>query len=122
MSKGIVFFVCLLCVNITANFLEKKGMTMLPRITSFSQLYSLTMIRSIITNPYLVSGIALSVGGVFLWLGALSTLKLSYLSPMSGVSYLLTAIVGLLFLGEVVTTVQWVGIVVIIAGVALINL
>lgn len=115
------FWGLLMLANIVSNLLEKKGMTLLPRITSFSQLYSLKTIWSIATNPYIVLGIGISAAGIFLWLGALSSLKLSYLVPLSGLAYVLTAFVSWWLLGESISGIRWIGIGTIAFGVYLIN-
>ncbi len=96
-------------------------MTQLAGISSFKQLFSIFTIREIITNPYIVAGVSLSVLGLVLWLGALSTLKLSYLTPLTGVTYIVIALLSWLLLDEVISPIHWIGIVVIAVGVFLIN-
>jgi drug/metabolite transporter (DMT)-like permease len=118
---GIIFFVLVLIINVIAQFLEKKGMSQLGGIHSFQQLFNIHTIFSIVTNPYIISGMGFAVLGLLLWLGALSTLKLSYLVPLTGLSYVVVSIISWQFLKETITPVHWAGILVIAVGVFIIN-
>ena len=118
---GLLFFALVLILNVSAQYLEKRGLNSLEGIHSFAQLASFSTLRQLASNPYIVSGVALSVLGLALWLGALSVFKLSYLAPMAGFSYVLVALVGWLFLAEPISLTHWIGIGVIVLGVALVN-
>lgn len=119
---GILFFALVLIINVIAQCLEKKGMSQLGGIHSFQQLFNFHTIFSIATNPYIIAGVSFAVLGLFLWLGALSTLKLSYLVPLTGLSYVIVSLVSWFILHEAITPVHWVGIGIIAIGVYFVNL
>ncbi len=122
MSFGLVLFaICVVLLSV-GQLLEKAGMQQVGQINSFSQLTSLDTILRIFTNPYVLGGIALSVIGLFLWLGALSTLRVSYILPLGGgLLYILVGLLAFFILKEEITLTHWIGIGVIIAGCYLIN-
>jgi uncharacterized membrane protein len=51
----------------------------------------------------------------------LSWADLSYVLPVTSIGYVLTAVVGRIFLGEQVTPQRWLGTVLIMAGTALVG-
>jgi drug/metabolite transporter (DMT)-like permease len=118
---GLVFYAGVLILNVLTQFLEKKGMSYLPSVKSLKQLLDLDTLVKMVTNPYIVTGVVLSVVSLVLWLGALSTLKVSYLVPLTGVTYIVVALIGQICLGETITATRWYGITVIALGVFLIN-
>jgi drug/metabolite transporter (DMT)-like permease len=86
------------------------------RLVSFSRL---AYMRAVF-NPWVALGISLLV----LWLFSHATLSswtdLSYVLPGTSISYVLTALAGKLFLHEEITRARWAGILLIVAGVALV--
>lgn len=79
-----------------------------------------SIIMRIATNPMIVVGLAIYMGGVFFWLLALNRLQLSYLYPFASLSYVLITIAAAVFLKEQVPSLRWAGLVVICVGVALV--
>lgn len=79
-----------------------------------------SIIMKIATNPMIVVGLAIYMGGVFFWLLALNRLQLSYLYPFASLSYVLITIAAAVFLHEQIPSLRWVGLVVICVGVALV--
>ena len=65
----------------------------------------------------------LSYGLSFLiWMRILTQYDLSYARPMVGLGYVLTVVMAMLFLGEKVTLVRWIGILLTVAGIVVLNL
>ena len=77
-------------------------------------------LRTIVTSPYIIMGFAFYGLSSFLWLDVLSKLEISYAFPLVSLTYVLTLFVGGVFFGEVITWVRVLGVLVIIAGVALV--
>ncbi len=99
----------------------KHAMSNMDRINSFDDLLQPKSILSIITDKYILVGLILYASSTFLWLGALSTLDVSFMYPMLSLGYVITAILAFVFLGENVPMVRWVGIALVVAGCFLIT-
>ncbi|VVB63578.1 4-amino-4-deoxy-L-arabinose-phosphoundecaprenol flippase subunit ArnF [uncultured archaeon] len=94
----------------------KEGMSNLGRINGIGDLLQVKTVWDIFTNKYIILGIFLYAISVFLWLGAMSTLDISFMYPLLSLGYIVTAILAFVFLSENITLLRWAGIVVIIAG------
>jgi drug/metabolite transporter (DMT)-like permease len=99
----------------------KTGMSEMSRINGMGDLLQLKTAWDIFTNKYIIIGIFLYAISVFLWLGAMSTLDVSFMYPLLSLGYVLTAILAFIFIGENVTLIRWAGIVLVIAGCILIT-
>jgi multidrug transporter EmrE-like cation transporter len=108
----------LICVfaGAAGQILWKEGMSDLGRINGIGDLLQVKTVWDIFTNKYIILGIILYAMSVFLWLGAMSTLDVSFMYPLLSLGYIVTAILALVFIGENITLLRWAGIVVIIAG------
>ena len=100
----------------TGQFMMKSGMTQVGEIGGVGKLLSLNTAFHMFTNPYVLGGLLIYAIAAFLWLGALSTLNVSYMYPLLSLGYVLAAILGMIFLKEDITLVRWVGIVVVVVG------
>jgi drug/metabolite transporter (DMT)-like permease len=94
----------------------KEGMSGLGRINGTGDLLQLKTVWDIFTNKFILLGLILYAVSVFLWLGAMSTLDVSFMYPLLSLGYIVTAILAFVFIGENITLLRWAGIVVIIAG------
>ena len=121
MTFGLMLFAICIILQPVAQILEKQGMKQIGPITSLGQLFNLLTAWKLVTNPYIVCGLALAALGFFLWLGALSTLNVSYIFPFGSITYIILAVLAVSFLQEDITATRWVGIVVIVLGCYLIN-
>jgi transporter family protein len=65
-------------------------------------------LRAVI-NPWVVLGVALLIAFFLVYLAALSWLELSYVLPMTASSYVLTALLAWLMLGEAISVTRWAG-------------
>jgi drug/metabolite transporter (DMT)-like permease len=118
---GYVFFALTVILHPIGQILEKAGMNQIGGITSFKHLFSLETVIKLATNPSIIGGVGLSALGLFFWLGALSTMKVSYLFPFGSMSYILLAVLAYFWLREAITPINWAGIVTIVVGCYLIN-
>lgn len=71
-------------------------------------------------SPGVIAGLAMYGAGTLIWLRVLARVDLSQAYPFVGVGFVMTALIGALFFGEVVTTARWAGIVLVILGVIVI--
>jgi len=96
--------------------LMKTGVSQIGQIGNLGKLINPSTVFSIFTNVYVIGGLLLYAIAFFLWLGALSTLDVSLMYPLLSLSYVVTAILGLIFLKEDITLLRWVGVMVVVAG------
>lgn len=94
----------------------KHGMTSVDKINEIDDLLQLETIFNIFTNKYIILGLVLYGSAFILWLGAMSTLDISFMYPMLSLAYVITAILAFVFIGENITMVRWAGIALVVAG------
>lgn len=82
----------------------------------------LMLISSVVKNPYIFSGIFFLAIFFFLYLAALSWADLSFVLPITALSYLFAAFFAKYFLKEDVTWLRWAGTIVIVLGIVLVAL
>jgi len=108
-------FICVLCASV-GQIAWKSGMSQIGEIGSVGHLFSFNTLLLIITNPYVLLGLLCYGVAAILWLGALSTLNISFAYPLTSLSYVIIAIIALIFLKEHITLLQWLGIILIAGG------
>ena len=72
--------------------------------------------------PWVTLGICLLITWMISRMFLLSWADLSYVLPVTAFGYVLNALLGRLFLGEIVTPARWAGTLLIMAGVILVGL
>lgn len=80
------------------------------------------LVLSVVKNPYVFLGVVFLAIFFFLYLAALSWDDLSYVLPLTALSYLFAACLAKYFLKEDVTWLRWVGTLVIVLGIVLVAL
>jgi len=73
-------------------------------------------------HPYVAAGICLLIVWMLARMALLSWADLSYVLPVTAIGYVLVALVGHVFLAEQIPLKRWAGIVLIVAGVAMVSL
>jgi drug/metabolite transporter (DMT)-like permease len=112
--------VAILLVSV-GDLLLAQGMKKIGAVTSCSPTALFRVGCQIFTNPSIIIGIIFLSGFFFLWLAILSWCDLSFVLPLTALSYVLTAIFSIVFLGETVTPLRWAGTILICIGVALVT-
>lgn len=115
MFAFMLVFMCII-MGALGQISMKAGMSQMERINGISELIDVHTIKSIIYNVYVMGGLFLYMISAFLWLGALSTLEVSFMYPLLSLAYVITAIGAFIFLGETITIMRWMGIWLVIAG------
>lgn len=115
----ILVFICILCAA-GGQTAMKSGMSQVGAIGSLRQLFNLDTLFHIFTNHRVLAGLFLYVISMFLWLGALSTLDVSFMYPLLSLAYVITAILAFVFLKESITLLRLVGILLVVGGCVLI--
>lgn len=112
--------VAILLVSV-GDMLLAHGMKKIGAVTSYSPTDLFQMGCRIFSNPSIIVGIIFLAGFFFIWLAILSWCDLSFVLPLTALSYVLTAFLSILFLGESVSLLRWAGTVLICIGVALVT-
>src|ERR1017187_8780027 len=111
------FFTLLVVLSsLCGNFSLSCGMRQVGRLVSFSPL---AYMRAVF-NPWVALGISLLILWLFSHMALLSWADLSYVLPVTSIGYVLSALARRLFLHEEITRWRWAGILLIVAGVALV--
>jgi drug/metabolite transporter (DMT)-like permease len=106
----------LVASNVLGNFTLSRGLHEVGRLVSFSPW---PYIHAFV-NPLVVLGVLLLIVWLISQLSLLSRVDLSYVLPVTSVSYVLTALMGEFLLHERVSTERWIGIGMIGLGVSLV--
>ena len=107
--------------TVVGQILMKYGMQQVGEITSMQQLFNFHTILSMFTNLYIVGGILCFALMVIMWLGAMSTLDISFMYPLASLVYVLTAVAALFLLHEDISLIRWGGIFLVAGGCVLIG-
>ena len=120
MTLAIVYILISVLTGAIGQVLLKKGMgSMGPLTLSMNQLGSI--LWRIGTNPYVIIGLAIYVGGSVFWLTALSRVDLSYAYPFASLSYVVMLAASWLLFDEHITFLRLLGTLVVCLGVFLIS-
>jgi drug/metabolite transporter (DMT)-like permease len=114
--KTSVFTALVILTSLCGNFSLSWGMHQFGRQQSLSPL---AYARAVL-NPWVALGIALLIVWLFSHMTLLSWADLSYVVPVTSLSYVLAAFAGKLFLHEIISFWRWGGILSITLGVALV--
>ena len=88
-----------------------------PRLLAFEPLPYLEALL----NPLVAVGIAMLILAVFTRLALLSVADLSFVLPMTAAGYIISVLLGKIFLKEDVGSSRWLGTFLVFAGVALVS-
>jgi uncharacterized membrane protein len=117
-QKTALLSIAVICCNVGGNFLLSIGMHDVGATVSASPVPYLRALR----NPWVISGVVLLTGWLVANLSLLSWADLSYVLPVTAVAYVLTALLGALFLKEHVTALRWTAIAMITGGAIVVGL
>ncbi len=108
----------LICIVLGASgqILMKIGVGKMGTISHWAKLWQWEFVVHIVTNLYILLGLALYAASAFLWLAALSTLNVSFAYPLLSLAYVLVAIFSYFILQETITIVRWAGIILVVIG------
>ena len=110
---------CGVLLNAVAQLLLKAGTNAVGQF-EFSMENALPVGWKLATEPHIVGGLACYVVSVVVWIMALSRVEVSIAYPMLSLGYVANALLAMWLFGEAVSLQRWVGIAVILVGVALV--
>lgn len=106
--------------SVAAQFSLKAGMSDATAKVLQQETNALRSIAIVLSNKYVVGGLILYGLGAIVWLAVLSKWDVSKAYPLVGFGFVITAAVGF-YVGEAVTLVRVIGILMVTAGVVLIS-
>lgn len=121
MFKTLITLLIAIILVSVGDLLLAQGMKKIGAVTDFQPLALLRLGVRIFTNLTIVIGILCLTGFFFLWLAILSWSELSFVLPLTALSYVVTALLATFFLGETVSPLRWAGTILICLGVALVT-
>lgn len=99
----------------------KKGITEMGAINGFSLTEIVRVVKSGITNKHILLGVLFEA----LFFGCLLILMsrgdVSFVWPLTALSFVFTTFAAVWFLGEKVTSVRWLGVILILVGAGLVS-
>ena len=105
----------------TGHVLLAKGMKTIGDLTEAPASLVGGMVGRVLSNPWVLVGVALQAGFFFMYLTLLSRAEVSKILPMTAFDYIVVALLAQLFLAEPVTPARWTGIGFIVLGVFMVS-
>lgn len=115
--KTRILTLIVILANVFGNFFLSRGMKHHGPALSFSAREYL----GVLLNPWVALGVVLLILWLLSRMALLSWADLSYVLPVTAAGYVLTALVGKLFLGEQISPQRWAGTALIVAGILLVS-
>ena len=84
-------------------------------------LSTLAKIIHYVLQPAVAAGLAIYGVGTLFWISAVSRRDISFLYPITALNYVIVSLGGKYFFGETVSPTRWLGIAVVMLGVALLQ-
>ncbi len=114
--KTRIFAIIVVLSGALGNFFLTWGLKHHPAALSYSPVaYVLA-----IFNPWVMCGIALLITWLLSRMALLSWADLSYVLPVTALGYVVSALMGRIFLEEQVSTQRWAGTILIVLGISLV--
>jgi multidrug transporter EmrE-like cation transporter len=112
--KAIPLIVLGVLLNAAAQICLKKGL----QAAGGMQMSMGPLVR-LALEPWVIAGLACYAVSVVVWLGALSMVQVNYAYPFLALGFIANALMAKAFLGEAMTPMRWVALVIIVIGVGL---
>jgi len=116
-KKAQILFLVFLSILLIASgqTMMKRGMSEIS-VENISEMASPNKLIEVFTTPFVLLGFLIYFFALALWLVALSRADVSFMYPLLRLSYVITSIFAITFLGETIPITRWVGTAVIIVG------
>jgi drug/metabolite transporter (DMT)-like permease len=121
MARLLIILLIGLAFESTGVVLLKKGMSGIGDVQKISVPEIWRVAKAGLTNPQIQLGMLCEALFFFSLLALMSKSDISFLWPLTGLSFVFATIAAILFLGEKVSLLRWGGVVLIMAGAALIS-
>ena len=121
MLKLILILLIGLVFESTGVVLLKKGMTQIGNMPKVSANEVIRVVKAGVTNAHILSGVFFEALFFVCLLVLLSKSEVSFLWPLTALSFVFATIAAMVFLGERVSGIRWLGVVLIMLGAAFIS-
>jgi len=119
MIQNISIIIFSIFLSSFAHLSLKKGVSQV-ELFSLADL-DISQFLKIAFNPWIFSGMLLHIAALVVWLWALSRVDISFAYPFLALGYVIVGIMAWLWLGESITLARIMGMLLIIAGLAVIS-
>ncbi len=116
--KGIPLIILAVMLGATGQIVMKKGMQIYGEVSAGSVWGQLI---PILKTPQVLIGFLCYAVSAVLWIAVVSNVDLSLAYPMVSLAYVVVFVASWLFLGEHISTLRIVGLLIIVAGVVVIS-
>jgi drug/metabolite transporter (DMT)-like permease len=99
----------------------KKGITQVGEVKQICAAEVIRVVKAGVTSPMVLLGVFCETLFFACLLVLMAESDISFLWPLTALSFVLTTIAALIFLGEKVSSIRWAGVVFIMIGAALIS-
>ncbi len=121
MAKLLVILLIGLVFESTGVVLLKKGMTRIGEVKAISAAEIARIVKAAITNPQILLGVFFEALFFVCLLILMSKSDISFLWPLTGLSFVFATFAAVWFLDEQVSIARWAGVVLIMLGAGLIS-
>lgn len=101
--------------------LLKKGMSQIGDVKKISAAEIARVVKAGATSPYILAGVFFEALFFLSLLILMSKSDISFLWPLTGLSFVFATFAAMIFLNEKVSSVRWAGVVLVMMGAALIS-
>lgn len=122
MLKYFILFTLLVVAGTGGELCVSRAMKNVGELTSLRPREILRVVLRGLLEPWMWIGVALMASGFFALLGALAALPVSFVVPVTALSYVIGVFGGATFLKEHVTAQRWLGVALVALGVTLVIL
>lgn len=120
--KDFILFALIVVAGTGGELCVSRAMKSVGEARSFHPAELARVILRALREPWMWLGVALMASGFFALLGALAALPVSFVVPMTALSYVVGVFGGVTFLKEKVTRQRWIGVALVALGVTLVLL
>ena|SRR6266446_10291205 len=121
MAKLLLILLIGLIFEAAGVVLLKKGITQIGDVGKITPAEVVRIIKAGVTNPTVLLGVFFEALFFACLLILMSKSDITFLWPLTALSFVMTTLAALVFLGEKVSPVRWAGVILIMIGAALIS-
>lgn len=120
--RDLVLFSLIVLAGTGGELCMSRAMQRVGGVASFDPAQIVRVVRRGLGQPWMWAGVSMMALAFFALLGALSIYNVSFVVPVTALSYIAGALGGIFFLDERVTFWRWMGVLLVAVGVTLVVL
>jgi len=117
---NIILFTIIVAAGTGGELCVSRAMKNVGEAKRFHPVEIAKVVLRALREPWMWAGVAMMASAFFALLGALSMYNVSFVVPVTALSYVAGALGGAAFLGERVTARRWIGVLLVAIGVTLV--